>query len=444
MRRFLGLGARSGARPRRCRSRARPGHDRHDRGTRARPAGARPARRHRHRQERRHRLPALRSVGRHRRLPLPGPSRRHLRRERRADRLRRPVQEERGQRAVHDLRRVPPQRRHHDGGAHRHRGVVAHRREVLGRGRGRDRHPDREPAAQRPAVREPGRARSRREPGPPHRPHQVHPVRAAGGRGRRPQHQLPDRRRRQQRRHRRRPRAELPARLHRRVQLRDPALPRRRGPRAGRGHQRGHQERNQRPPRVRVRLFPRRRPQLEDGDGEAQQRTEGWLPTLPVRREPGGARGQGPDPLLRVLRAGQPGQHAVGEHSRALSGEGRRVRAALPREHVRGQGHPPGEPRQFPVRALRLQRQQPALRNDPELPARVVGHEQEQVPLRQHELQLRARRRKAERVHLPVLVLPQPHRRELDAAHRDLPERRERRAGGEHAADHRPAQIPVP
>ena len=353
-------------------------------------------------------------------------------------------QEERGQRAVHDLRRVPPQRRHHDGGAHRHRGVVAHRREVLGRGRGRDRHPDREPAAQRPAVRKPGRARSRREPGPPHRPHQVHPVRAAGGRGRRPQHQLPDRRRRQQRRHRRRPRAEFPARLHRRVQLRDPALPGGRGPRAGRGHQRGHQERNQRPPRVRVRLFPRRRPQLEDGDGEAQQRTEGWLPTLPVRREPGGAHGQGPDPLLRVLRAGQPGQHAVGEHSRALSGEGRRVRAALPREHVRGQGHPPGEPRQFPVRALRLQRQQPALRNDPELPARVVGHEQEQVPLRQHELQLRARRRKAERVHLPVLVLPQPHRRELDAAHRDLPERRERRAGGEHAADHRPAQVPVP
>ena len=43
-------------------------------------------------------------------------------------------------------------------------------------------------------------------------------------------------------------------------------------------------------------------------------------------------------------------------------GEGRRLRHPLPRDHGGRQAHPPGEPQQLPVRALRLQQEQPALR----------------------------------------------------------------------------------
>ena len=87
-------------------------------------------------------------------------------------------------------------------------------------GRRRRRHQaDREPAAQRPSVREPRGDDSGRRPRLPHRPDQEHAVRAADQRRRRPQRQLPDRRRRQQRRHRRRPAAAVSARSDPGVQL---------------------------------------------------------------------------------------------------------------------------------------------------------------------------------------------------------------------------------
>ena len=89
-------------------------------------------------------------------------------------------------------------------------------------GRRRRRHrPHREPAAQRPAVREPRGDDSRRRPRFPLRPDQELAVLAADQRRQRPQRELPDRRRRQQRRHRRRAAATLPARGDPGIQLRD-------------------------------------------------------------------------------------------------------------------------------------------------------------------------------------------------------------------------------
>ena len=83
---------------------------------------------------------------------------------------------------------------------------------------------DREPAAQRPAVRQPGDHDPRRRPGLPLRSDQEHAVLAADRGRQRPQRQLPDRRRRQQRRHRRRAAPALPARGDPGVQLRHAAL----------------------------------------------------------------------------------------------------------------------------------------------------------------------------------------------------------------------------
>ena len=115
---------------------------------------------------------------------------------------------------------------------------------VVGRRR-RRRQADREPAAQRPPVRQPRGDGARRRPRLPQRPDQEHAVRAARQRRRRPQHQLPDRRRRQQRRHRRRPASAVPARSDRAVQLPDAALQGRVRPQQRRRPQRRHQERHE-------------------------------------------------------------------------------------------------------------------------------------------------------------------------------------------------------
>ena len=115
---------------------------------------------------------------------------------------------------------------------------------VVGRRRRRHR-PHREPAAQRPPVREPRRDDSRRRPRLPLRPDQEHAVLAADQRRQRPQRQLPDRRRRQQRRHRRRPAAAVPARSDPGVQLRHLALQGRERPQQRRRDEHRHQERHQ-------------------------------------------------------------------------------------------------------------------------------------------------------------------------------------------------------
>ncbi len=97
-----------------------------------------------------------------------------------------------------------------DGQRHRH--LAAHRNDCVISRRRRRSEDDREPAAQRPPVREPRGDDSRRRPRLPQRPDQEHAVLAADRGRQRPQPELPDRRRRQQRRHGRRPAAALPAR----------------------------------------------------------------------------------------------------------------------------------------------------------------------------------------------------------------------------------------
>ena len=61
------------------------------------------------------------------------------------------------------------------------------------------------------------------------------------------------------------------------------------------------------------------------------------------------------------------------------------------------------------------------------------------------EPQLGPRRRQAQRVRVPVLLLPQHHhRRTRTLPTETVPERRGRRAERQHAADDRAAQVPVP
>ena len=135
----------------------------------------------------------------------------------------------------------------------------------VGRRRGGHR-PHREPAAQRPPVRQPGRDDPRRRPRLPLRPDQEHAVLAADQRRQRPQRQLPDRRRRQQRRHGRRPAAALPARGDPGVQLRHLALEGRERPQQRRRDEHRHQERHQRPARQLLHAVPRQ------GDERADRR----------------------------------------------------------------------------------------------------------------------------------------------------------------------------
>ena len=134
---------------------------------------------------------------------------------------------------------------------HRHGRSAPHRVERVVGGRRRGHRPHREPAAERPAVREPRGDDSRRGPRLPLGPDQEHAVLAADQRRQRPQRQLPDRRRRQQRRHRRRPAAEVPARGDPGVQLRHLALEGGERPQQRRRDEHRHQERHQRPARLR-------------------------------------------------------------------------------------------------------------------------------------------------------------------------------------------------
>ena len=140
---------------------------------------------------------------------------------------------------------------------HRQRRNAAHRDELV-LGRRRRRHqPDREPAAQRPAVRQPRGDDSRRRPRHPLRPDEELAVLAADQRRQRPQRQLPDRRRRQQRRHGRRPAAALPARGDPGVQLRHAAVQGRVRPQQRRRDEHRDQERHEQLPRQLVHAVPR-------------------------------------------------------------------------------------------------------------------------------------------------------------------------------------------
>ena len=163
--------------------------------------------------------------------------------------------------------------------------IAAGRHHLVGRRRRRRHAPRREPAAERPAVRQPRGHDSGRRPRLPRRPDQEHAVLAADQRRQRPQRQLPDRRRRQQRRHRRRPAAALPARGDPGVQLPDLALQGGVRPQQRRRDEHRHQERHQRLPRQLLRAVPRQVDERADRDREARRHRQAGLPPQPVRRQ---------------------------------------------------------------------------------------------------------------------------------------------------------------
>ena len=71
-----------------------------------------------------------------------------------------------------------------------------------------------------------------------------------------------------------------------------------------------------------------------------------------------------PDALLHVLRAHQQDTTQAVSTQGLFPDKDGVFALPVPREHVRRQDHAPGEPEQLPLRALRLQRQQPALRHE--------------------------------------------------------------------------------
>ena len=242
--------------------------------------------------------------------------------------------------------RRPDARRRHDpeagggsGGDHRQRRNADHRdRLVIGRWRRRH-QPHREPAAQRPPVREPGGDDSRRRPRLPFRSDQELAVLAADQRRQRPQRELSDRRRRQQRRHRRRPAAALPARGDPGVQLRHPALQGRVRPQQRGRDEHHHQERHQQLSRQRLHALPRQvteRAHLQPAD---RQHREDRLQAVSVRWIVRRADHPQQGALLRRGRADAAGHEPGRQHARTLPELGRRVCDALSRKPDHGQGH---------------------------------------------------------------------------------------------------------
>ena len=221
----------------------------------------------------------------------------------------------------------------------------------------------REPAAQRPAVRQPGVDDPRRRPRLPLRPDQEHAVLAADRGRQRPQRQLPDRRRRQQRRHRRRPAAALPARGDPGVQLRHAALQGGVRPQQRRRDEHRHQERHEQRQGQLVHAPARQEPEREDRDREARptstSRTTAATSTA--------ARSAGRS--SRTRRTSSPRSSARSRtRTQAvntlglLPEQGRRVSDAEPREPVHRQGVREHDAVAVPVGALRPQHQLAGLR----------------------------------------------------------------------------------
>ena len=168
------------------------------------------------------------------------------------------------------------------------------------------------------------------------------------------------------------------------------------------------------------------------------ERRQAGLPPQPVRRQLRRPDRQGQGALLRRRRA-----HAAGHARRPSTRKGLFPAQdgifpmPVPREPVHRQGD--GEPERgaVPVGPLRPQQQLAAVRRGAATHVRQLGRQHQQVQLDQPESQLGARRVEAERVHLPVRRLQQPHRVALVGAERDLPERRHDRRQHQHAADAR-------
>ena len=422
----------------------RAADDGHDRGARARRTESRGPGRHRHREERQHRLHAQRSQRHGRDLPDHGPPGRQLRAVHRDVGLSAAEARRSGQRLGDGdvgLRRADRPgvgERHGDGGER------AGRHDLVGRRRGRGHAPRREPPAERAAVRQPRGHDSRRRPRLPRRPDEEHAVLAADQRRQRPERELPDRRRRQQRRHRRWPPPALPARGDPGVQLPHVALQGRVRPQQRRRHEHRHQERHERLPRQCLRAVPRQVDEREDRDGTARVAGEAGLSPQPVRRQRRRTPHEGPRAFLRRHRAHESGHDPGGDHQGALPVEGRGLRDAVPGNPVHRKGD--GQPRRAPVPdgAVRPERQLAALRRDAALDPGQLGRQQEQVQLDQRQPQRVAVGVETERVRVPVRRLRQSHLGADPDGVRVVPQRRHRRAECQHAAEHRAEEVPVP
>ena len=128
-------------------------------------------------------------------------------------------------------------------------------------------------------------------------------------------------------------------------------------------------------PRLGLRALPRQEPERQEPHGRSQRTADkGDYRKHQFGAQPGRARSSRTRPTSSrpSSASSRTRRRSVNTHG-PLPGQGRRLRAALPREHGRGQADPPAQPRPLPVRALRLQQQQPALRRQPALAARELG-----------------------------------------------------------------------
>ena len=93
--------------------------------------------------------------------------------------------------------------------------------------------------------------------------------------------------------------------------------------------------------------------------------------------------------------------------------------------------------------ALRPQHELAAIRRRAKYAAERLGHERERFNSINLNHNWVLGGSKAERVHLPVRRLPEPHRRQQPGPVRAVPERRQRRTESEHAADDRAEEVAV-
>ena len=197
-------------------------------------------------------------------------------------------------------------------------------------------------------------------------------------------------------------------------------------------------------PRQRLHALPRQVAQRADVQPGDRQHRQARLPALPVRRVVRRADRPEQGALLWRHRADAAGHEPGRQHAGTLSGIGRRLSDAVPREPGDAQGHDERQPVALPLGALRAQQQLAAVRRDAAQRALGVEHEREQVQLVQREPQLGDPRLEAQRGRLPVRGLQERHPAQQLRAVADLPERRALGRQPEHAAEHRADQVAVP
>ena len=175
-------------------------------------------------------------------------------------------------------------------------------------------------------------------------------------------------------------------------------------------------------PRLRLRVFRDKSLNGKSDTEKLNNRREGRLPEAPVRRQPGRARScKDKTHFFVSFERVQQDTTQVGEH-RAASTRTRTASSRCPYRENMAVGkvtHQLSPNHYLSVRYGFNNNSQP-YGASPLSPPENWGDQQEHVPLRQREPQLRARQRQAQRVHVPVLVLQEHDRRELEPAHGDL------------------------